>query len=57
MEQEEENLELEKEGSEENDEEEGPSVYNKEGGEAEPDNEADLETYRNSYYTMSDDQL
>ena len=50
-------MELEKEGSEENDEEEGPSVYNKEGGEAEPDNEADLETYRNSYYTMSDDQL
>ena len=56
----EENLDLVEEGDEKDEEEDGLlSLYNnkEEGGEAEPDNEADLGAYRNSYYTMSDDQL
>ena len=56
----EENLDLVEEGDEKDEEEDGLSLYNNKeegGGEAEPDNEADLGAYRNSYYTMSDDQL
>ena len=55
----EENLDLVEEGDEKDEEEDGLSLYNnkEEGGEAEPDNEVDLGAYRNSYYTMSDDQL
>ena len=53
------NLDLVEEGDEKDEEEDGLSLYNnkEEGGEVEPDNEADLGAYRNSYYTMSDDQL